>query len=83
MSPKGNRHCHQPGVNEASGGVLVGAPVHQEDATAQGCSKALPTSDADQWTVGDERPGCTEERARAGEASRFIMCGSHEINGDH
>jgi hypothetical protein len=83
IPPNGNRHRHQTGVNEASGGVLVGAPVYQEDATAQGCSKAMATSDADQRAVGDERPRCANERARAGEASRFVVCGSHKINGDH
>jgi hypothetical protein len=83
ISPKADRHRDQPGVNEASGGVLVGAPVHQEDATAQGCSKATAMSDAHQWTVGDEWPRYADERARAGEASRFVVCGSHEINGDH
>jgi hypothetical protein len=83
MSPKGHRDRDQPGVNKASSGVLVGAPVYQEDADAQGCSKAMATSDADQWAVGDERPRGSDERARAGKASRFIVCGSPEINRDH
>jgi hypothetical protein len=43
----------------------------------------MATSDTDQRTVGNERPRCADERARAGEAARFILCGSHEINGDH
>jgi hypothetical protein len=83
MSPKGNRHGDQPGVNEASSGVLAGTPVHQEDATAQGRPEVMATSDTDQRTVGNERPRCVEERARAGKASRFIVCGSPEINRVH
>jgi hypothetical protein len=70
-------------VNEACSGVLVGAPVHEEDPPAEGCSKTTATSDADEWTIGDERPCYADESARAGEASSFLVCGSDEINGDH
>ena len=83
MSPESHRHRDQPGVNKASGGIFVGAPVHEQGATAQGCPETMATSDADQRTVGDEPPRYADESARAGEAPRFIPCGSHEINGDH
>jgi len=36
----------------------------------------MATSDADQRTIGYERPRCTDECARAGEASRFVVGGS-------